>query len=621
MPTAHINRRTVLLGAAAITLAAACSTERSSSDTVRTTYGPIRGKRRDTGIAFLGVPFARPPVGELRFAAPAPPAPWTETLECTAYGPTAQRRSMGEVTTIPEPSIPGDAVLNLNVFTPDPSARGLPVLVWIHGGGFIAGSPASPWYDGAAFNRDGVVVVSVGYRLGIDGFLHLDGAPDNRAVLDWIAALQWVRDNVASFGGDPGKVTVAGQSAGGGAVWALMATPAARGLFRAGISVSGAVTQPNDRAAGLAVAELFTRRTGVPATAAALRALPENTVLDMQDALQAPGPGSETVPMLGLAPFADGTLIPESTPTMLKNGAGGDIPLLLGFTRHEFNMAATMMAQNPGAASPLAGAGRGVDMNAYRAAYPGAGEIELAGHAISDTIIRGPSYQVAEARARLNQPTWLYEFTWTSTAPGYNGMAAHCLDLPFAFDLLRVPGVTEVEGAGPPQALADAMHAAWVGFVKDNAPGANWPRYTLDKRQTMIWSNQGRVESDPFAPQRQIWAPLYCLPSRGFPSDMVGMFTYVVTAEFANDEVRQEYLAWMRDGHVAKVVELSAAVSGQVVLLDDGRVEGRYVFPDRETFTAYETGPAVALRADGARFTESGKVVFARSTGEVLFGV
>ncbi|WP_194837082.1 carboxylesterase/lipase family protein [Nocardia sp. XZ_19_369] len=503
----HLTRRTVLLGAGALALAAACSAERTPSDVVQTTYGPVRGSRRDTGIAFLGVPFAKPPVNELRFAAPVPPAPWTETLECTAYGPTAQRRSLGSVTTIPEPSIPGAAILNLNVFTPDPAARGLPVLVWIHGGGFVAGSPASPWYDGTAFNRDGVVVVSVGYRLGIDGFLSLDGAPDNRAVLDWIAGLQWVRDNIASFGGDPAQVTIAGQSAGGGAVWALMATPSARGLFRAGICASGAVTQPNDLAAGRAVAELFTRRTGVPATAAALRALPEDKVLDLQDVLQAPGPGSESVPMLGLAPFADGQLIPEATPAMLNNGAGGDIPLLLGFTRHEFNMAATMLAQNPeaAAASPLALAGRGADMDAYRAAYPGADPTQLAGQAISDSIIRGPSYRVAEARAGLNLPTWLYEFDWTSTAPSYRGLAAHCLDLPFEFDLLKAPGVTDVEGGAPPQALADAMHMSWVAFIKHLDPGSNWPRYTLDKRQTMIWSDQSRVEPDPFAAQRGIW--------------------------------------------------------------------------------------------------------------------
>ncbi|MGW1934440.1 carboxylesterase family protein, partial [Streptomyces sp. NPDC001919] len=211
--------------------------------TVTTDRGPVRGARRaDGSLRFLGIPYAQPPVGDLRFAAPVPPEPWTEPLDATAYGPTAQRRPFAEITTIPEPTVPGAGILNLNVFTPraDPAA-GLPVLVWIHGGGYVAGSAASPWYDGAAFNRDGVVLVSVGYRLGIEGFLHLDDAPDNRGVRDWIAALSWVRDNIAAFGGDPAKVTVAGQSAGGGAVQTLLAVPAARGLFRGALSVSGAV--------------------------------------------------------------------------------------------------------------------------------------------------------------------------------------------------------------------------------------------------------------------------------------------------------------------------------------------------------------------------------------------
>ncbi|MFF3332942.1 carboxylesterase family protein [Streptomyces sp. NPDC002888] len=190
-----------------------------------TAHGPVRGERRaDGSLRFLGIPYARPPVGELRFAAPLPPEPWTEPLDATAYGPTAQRRPITEITTVPEPTVPGEGVLNLNVFTPDTAPETLlPVLVWIQGGGYVAGSAASPWYDGSAFNRDGVVVVSVGYRLGIEGFLHLDGAPDNRGVLDWIAALEWVRDNIAGFGGDPDKVTIAGQSAGGGAVLTLLA--------------------------------------------------------------------------------------------------------------------------------------------------------------------------------------------------------------------------------------------------------------------------------------------------------------------------------------------------------------------------------------------------------------
>ena len=216
------------------------------STTVTTARGPVRGERRaDGSLRFLGIPYAQPPVGDLRFAAPVPPEPWSEPLDATAYGPTAQRRPFAEITTIPEPSVPGAAVLNLNVFTPDTDpAAALPVLVWIHGGGYVAGSAASPWYDGAAFNRDGVVLVSVGYRLGIEGFLHLEGAPDNRGVRDWIAALEWVRDNIAVFGGDPAKVTVAGQSAGGGARPPHHAQPPPPGRLPGGRAREGAGPRP-----------------------------------------------------------------------------------------------------------------------------------------------------------------------------------------------------------------------------------------------------------------------------------------------------------------------------------------------------------------------------------------
>ncbi|UFS95838.1 carboxylesterase/lipase family protein [Nocardia huaxiensis] len=470
MSAGQIGRRTLLLGAGALALATACAPSRATPtpETVTTTLGPVRGVRRETGFAYLGIPYAQAPVGELRFAAPVAPVRWQEALDCTEYGPTAQRKPLSEVTAIPEPTIPGDGILNLNVFTPDPSRRAkLPVLVWIHGGGFVAGCSASPWYDGASFNRDGVVVVSIGYRLGVEGFLHVEGAPDNRAVLDWIAALTWVRDNIEAFGGDPDRVTVAGQSAGGGAVWALMGTPAAKGLFRAGISASGALSQPNDRATGQAAAEFFTRRTGVPATMAALKDMGSMQIQDLQDKMRAQGVDSLTISPLALAPFADGELIPQSSAELAKSGAAMDIPLLVGFTRDEFGA-----ALGPG---------------------------------VSDLLLRGPSYRVAESHAARGIPTWLYEFSWASTAAEYSGSSFHCLDVPFAFDLLNAQGVTAVAGANPPQALADAIHRAWVSFVTDGDPGSNWPRYSLDTRQTMIWSDPPSVANDPFAPQRPLW--------------------------------------------------------------------------------------------------------------------
>ncbi|MEU4081423.1 carboxylesterase [Streptomyces venezuelae] len=477
------------------------------STTVTTARGPVRGERRaDGSLRFLGIPYAQPPVGDLRFAAPVPPEPWVEPLDATAYGPTAQRRPFAEVTTIPEPSVPGAGVLNLNVFTPraDPSAA-LPVLVWIHGGGYVAGSAASPWYDGAAFNRDGVILVSVGYRLGIEGFLHLEDAPDNRGVRDWIAALEWVRDNIAAFGGDPAKVTVAGQSAGGGAVQTLLAVPAAKGLFRGALSVSGAVPQPDGPQAARAAARLLTSRTGVPATVAALRDLSDDEILDLQDRLAAPGPDREGLPpMLALAPFADGELIPRPALEALTTGeAGADVPLMLGFTEHEFTM---FPAPGPdGPPLPVLLGGLGLDparADAVTRAYGADGPERVFGQALTDTTFRAPNLAVADARAARERPTWLYEFTWRSPV---TGLAFHCLDLPFAFDLLDAEGVRAVAGDTPPRELADALHRAWVAFVTHQDPGPDWPRYTAEGRVTKIWDERPRTAEDPLSPVRALW--------------------------------------------------------------------------------------------------------------------
>ncbi|MFJ8441025.1 carboxylesterase/lipase family protein [Kitasatospora griseola] len=457
---------------------------------VPTRSGPVRGERRaDGSVRFLGIPYAQPPVGALRFAAPVAPVPWAEVLDATAYGPTAQRRPFADVTTIPEPTIPGAGTLNLNVFTPaaDPAA-GLPVLVWIHGGGYVAGSAASPWYDGAAFNRDGVVLVTVGYRLGVEGFLHLPDAPDNRGVRDWVAALEWVRDNIAGFGGDPAKVTVAGQSAGGGAVQTLLAVPAARGLLRAAISASGAVLEPD----APAVARTLAERTGAVLTAAALQDASDERLLELQDALGAVGD-----PLLSLSPFPDGALV---TRPVSEAVAESEVPLLLGFTADEFAAPGPAAPGGPEVDAMLAAFGldrRRAD--GFHAAHPQAGP----GEVLTDGLFRAPALALAEARGAAGLPTWLYQFEWTGSAPGRSGQAYHCTDLPFAFDLLAAEGVEEALGARPPQALADAVHGAWVGFVRDLDPA--WPRYA-DDRATMRWCAGPRVEHDPLRAVREIWA-------------------------------------------------------------------------------------------------------------------
>ncbi|WP_125777620.1 carboxylesterase/lipase family protein [Antribacter gilvus] len=466
-----------------------------------TVAGRVRGRwRGDPGssgssAAFLGIPFAEPPVGALRFAAPVPHRPWPGVRDALEHGATAQRGDPG-VTLIPEPSVPGPSTLNVNVFTPSPApappGEGLPVLVWIHGGGFYAGSPASPWYDGRAFNRDGVVVVTISYRLGFDGFGWIEDAPSNRGVRDWLLALAWVRDNVAAFGGDPARVTVAGQSAGGGAVLTLLGTPAARGLFHQAYAMSAVSTVvPAENAERLG--RRLARLGGVPPTRAGLSALGEERVLALQRRASRPE-GRNPVAILsrmlddGLSfgPTVDDDLVPRPTLDSLAAGTGSDVPLVLGTTDEEFvnalDSARHLLRLVP--PGPLL---RAIGMSAGRAAWLAAhGELRRRGTAavlgqyVTDQLFRTPAPFVAEVRSPA--PTWLYRFAWPSPALG---VAAHCLDVPFFYDCLDAPGVPAIAGAAPPQELADAVHGSAVAFAVQGDPG--WARYDDGTRVARVF--------------------------------------------------------------------------------------------------------------------------------------
>jgi para-nitrobenzyl esterase len=459
----------------------------TDSPIVTTASGPVRGFWRDEGThaaAFLGIPFAKPPVGTLRFAAPVPPDPWTEPLDATAYGATPLRIT-GVDNLIPEPAIPGKSTLNVNVFTPALDGA-LPVLVWIHGGGYTEGSPASPWYDGARFNRDGVVTVSISYRIGFDGFGYIYGAPANRGVLDWIAALEWVQQNIAAFGGDPARVTIGGQSAGGGAVLTLLGVPQARHLFHRAMSFSGALADvplATAKARGLRLAELG----GVAPDVEGLRTLTERRIRQLQPKAATPRTGIGMVlDLLGdglpWGPMVDGELIRRPTVDALADGIGADKPLLLGSTDDEF----TMVAEREG------GRVRWLPSWllllpflrpwAVRRAYLAAnrtqrrkGGVAMVGRFISDHVFRSLVPRVAEARREADAETWAYRFSWVSPTKGW---ACHCLDVPFWFDGLDRERVANLAGDHPPQALADEMHAAAVAFIVGGDPG--WPSWTKE---------------------------------------------------------------------------------------------------------------------------------------------
>lgn len=463
---------------------------RRADPVVTLAQGRVRGRWRGGSAAFLGVPFAEPPVGELRWAAPVPAAGWSGVWDATQFGATPQRRGFGAVTAIPEPSYPGDATLNVNIFTPAPGDAGarLPVLVWVHGGGFKAGSPNSPWYDGRSFNRDGVVTVSVSYRLGFDGFGVIDGRPDNRGLRDQIAALEWVRDNIAAFGGDPRRVTVGGQSAGGFSVLALLASPLAAGLAHAGIAQSG-LLRARPLAEGRARTTELARRAGVEPTAAGLAALREGTMLDLAEAMDdAPQPPLAPAAMvdsfldqepvsLAFVPVIGDEVLPGPIADALAAGRGA-VPLLIGSTLHEFDFLGGFLA------GALGEADAGDVLRATRLA-PLAdavlGEVpDLPGGYALAHVNTMAAFRTAVVRAAAAHrgPTWVYDFRHRGVQPdGSPGLAGHCSELPFSFDCLDVsPGyVAAACGVRPPAALAERMHGDWVRFVTAHEAGwAPW---------------------------------------------------------------------------------------------------------------------------------------------------
>ena len=463
---------------------------------VHTAAGAVRGIQRPGSAAFLGIPFAQAPIGDLRFAAPVPPEPWQGIRDATAYGPTPQRGDAG-ITLIPEPSVPGDATLNVNVFTPsaDPAAA-LPVLVWIHGGAFVSGAPASPWYDGASFARDGVVVVTISYRLGFDGFGHIDGAPGNRGVRDWLAALEWVQENIAAFGGDPHRVTIGGQSAGGGAVLTLLGMPAAQHLFHAAWSVSAAIGDvPADEARSRA--ERLAALAGVTPDRSGFASVDEETLHALQDrAAHAPSRDRlasvrEMLRNLAWGPMIDGELLTRPTVESLAAGVGSDKPLLIGAADDEFTMVTMRMQRMLRFVPRGVGLGmlglRGQDRRAYLRANPierRRGTAGLLGRYVSDRVFRSLVARVLQARRGAAAPTWAYRFSWASPVTGWAG---HCLDVPFWFDCLDADRVTAITGDDPPQALADAMHEAAVHLVRDHTE--DWEPWREPERTTRVFDD------------------------------------------------------------------------------------------------------------------------------------
>jgi len=488
---------------------------------VKTRDGAVRGSIADGVVTFKSIPFAAPPFGANRFRPPQPVTPWSGVRDALEFGPDPPQLP-------PDPSfkehqVPGEECLSLSIWAPKPGPTKLPVMVWIPVGMFEIGSGA--WYDGSRFARDGVVCVTINSRVGADGFLYLGDGDANPGMLDQVAALKWVQENISAFGGDPGNVTVFGESAGAMSIGILLSMPRARGLFRRAIPESGAAHTVMSSATARRMGRYLAERLGVEPTREALAVVPVERFLRAQVELKAdivahPDParwGIETVTtMLPFHPVIDGDVIPSLPIDRIAAGAGSDVDVLIGSNTDDWRLFVVMNGMferttDEAVAGMMALYGLPVEptMRAYRAKYPGAIPGDLLGALETDWYVRIPAIRLADAHAKGGGATYMYEFAWQPPEFGGKFGAGHSMEIPFVFDLLDKTSpfvgtfIGPLLGDHPPQALADTMHAAWVAFARTGDPG--WPRYDLRRRATMRFDTTSAVVDDPRAAERALW--------------------------------------------------------------------------------------------------------------------
>lgn len=436
--------------------------------TTRVSTGEIIGRTADGIDRYLAVPYAAPPWGERRFALPQPAQAWNEPRDCAEFGPTSPQTPypgrIGEI--LPPVNIAGEDMLTANVWAPS-GAQGLPVLLWLHGGAFERGGAAIGLYDGTTFARDGVVFVSVNYRLGSEGFSVLEGAPRNLGLEDAAAALRWVATEIESFGGDPKRITVMGESAGGQLVAGLLSRGERELIAGAIIESAPLGAQPVQKARR--VTDALAKRLGVPASREAFMGVPAEELLRVRGEQMAGKTLLDGVPSFVLALDAD------SLPVVPADGVReANVPLLIGTNTEEYRLwfAPEALARVSAFKLWLVSKVLKIRASAVRAcrkAWPGASHGEVLGQLLTEQLFRAPAVRAARER---QGSTYLYEFAWRTPKHGLG--ATHALELGFVFNALDTPDARRMT-ENPPQALADQMHADWVEFIKTHR--APWPAF------------------------------------------------------------------------------------------------------------------------------------------------
>ncbi len=505
---------------------------------VTTTAGRVQGYLDGEIAVFKGVPYAAPPVGELRYAKAVPPVPWDGVRPCVTYGANALQGSSRETadTRYPLPQPQDEDCLFLNVWTPaaDPGAN-LPVFVYVHSGGYFLGTPDSDYLDGSTFARDGVIFVSIHHRLNGLGFLYLDELFDglhgtgNLGITDVIRVFEWVQENIVAFGGDPSRVTVGGHSAGGLTTCSLMASPLAKGLFHRAVPISSA-SGHSTITADLAtkVAQRVLREVGIrPGDLDALRSAPARSLIVPNRIVK------ELYQIAGghpLDPVADGDLLTGRAIDALRDGAGSDVDMMIGVMSEEHRV--IVFDENGELrAEPVSMGVRaeGLDWEAifsqtdrsrdeiaavYRRSLEASGreftDADVFAAAATDFVMAVPTADAADAHSAHGGTTYSYRFAWRPPAGGGRVGAQHGNDIPFFADRANTPEWRHLFHGQAPESLGRVYHEAIVAMATHGNPGhaglPEWPRYDEERRTTMIFDDPCTVVEDPEGERRSLFA-------------------------------------------------------------------------------------------------------------------
>jgi len=497
------------------------------TEIIETKSGKVQGYISNGIKIFKGIPYAASPVGDLRFSPPAEREAWSNVYDATKYGPYVYQGFSPLDALFGKPGWQSEIdCLTLNIWTPNIDNVKRPVMVWIHGGAYITGGGAFPIYNGSNLTRRGnVVVVTINYRLGALGFLNATGVTANIGMLDQIAALKWIRDNIEVFGGDPNNITIFGESAGGCSVITLMAMPAANELFHRVIAQSAPILMP--KPAKKSTENLFRELEIKEGDIDALRKIPPEKIIKAQDKVLAKLEKEGRSELMDFRPRIDGDILPKHPLEALREGAGKNIDLLIGSNKDEYKLWTVLDPRFkeikeetfPRLISALLSR-MDIDhskslqiLEVYKDTMKDVAStnpIEIFDAIGTDFVFRIPEIRFAEAHQIHNSNVYNYLFTWPS--PAFKGKlgSCHAMEIPFAFGTLDIPKVDLFFGKGPDaDLLSEVMMDTWIAFARTGNPNhkdiPEWPAYDTEKRATMIIGTEWKVENALLDKERKAW--------------------------------------------------------------------------------------------------------------------